>query len=98
MILKVERTTKDTIEYSVEMNNERHIMVDKNKYLLSKNDKLREEFGMGAYGTGAYGTGYAQGVYEVEIAEDYQPEKIDVMAMYFANQRPFDLITFAPMK
>jgi hypothetical protein len=98
MILKVERTTEDTIEYSVDMNNERHIMVDKNKYLLSKNDKLREEFGMGAYGTGAYGTGYAQGVYEVEIAEDYQPEKIDIMAIYFANQRPFDLITFAPLK
>ncbi len=98
MILKVERTTEDTIEYSVEMNNEKHIMVDKNKHLLKKNDKLREEFGMGAYGTGSYGTGYAQGVYEVEIAEDYQPEKIDIMAMYFANQRPFDLITFAPLK
>ena len=98
MILKVERTTEDTIEYSVDMNNERHIMVDKNKYLLKQNDKLREEFGMGAYGTGAYGTGYAYGVYEVEIAEDYQPEKIDIMAMYFANQRPFDLITFAPLR
>jgi hypothetical protein len=98
MILKVERTTEDTIEYSVDMNNEKHIMVDKNKYLLSKNDKLREEFGMGAYGTGAYGTGYAQGVYEVEIDENYQPEKIDIMAMYFANQRPFDLITLAPLK
>ncbi|MHC4707350.1 MAG: Calx-beta domain-containing protein [Planctomycetota bacterium] len=98
MILKVERTTEDTIEYSVDMNNERHVMVDKNKYLLKQNDKLREEFGMGAYGTGAYGTGYAYGVYEVEIAEDYQPEKIDIMAMYFANQRPFDLITFAPLR
>jgi hypothetical protein len=99
MIITVERTTEDTIEFSVDMNNEKHIMVDKNKYLLSQDkDKMREHFGMGAYGTGAYGTGYGPGVYEVEIDEDYQPEKIDVMAIYFANQRPFDLITFAPLK
>jgi hypothetical protein len=99
MIIAVERTTEDTIEFSVDMNNEKHIMVDKNKYLLSQDkEKMREHFGMGAYGTGAYGTGYGPGVYEVEIAEDYQPEKIDVMAIYFANQRPFDLITFAPLK
>jgi len=99
MIITVERTSADTIEFSVEMNNEKHIMVDKNKYLLSQDkDKMREYFGKGAYGTGAYGTGYGPGVYEVEIAEDYQPEKIDLMAMYFANQRPYDLITFAPLK
>jgi len=99
MVITVERTTEDTIEFSVDMNNEKHIMVDKNKYLLSQDkDKLREHFGMGAYGTGAYGTGYGPGVHEVKIAEDYQPEKIDVMAMYFANQRPFDLITLAPLE
>jgi len=99
MIITVERTSEDTVEFSVEMNNEKHIMVDKNKYLLSQDkDKMREYFGKGAYGTGAYGTGYGPGVYEVEIAEDYQPKKIDLMAIYFANQRPYDLITFAPLK
>ena len=99
MIVRVERTAEDTIEFSVNMNNEKHTMVDQDKVALAANkEKMRKKFGMGAYGTGEYGTGYAYGVHRVDIADDYQPSKIDVMAMYFANQRPFDLITFAPLK
>jgi len=38
---------------------------------------------------------YGEGSYHVVVVPGYQPKNIDTMAIYFANQRPFDLITFA---
>jgi len=73
-------------------------LTDKDKAKIAADqEKMRAEYGMGAYGTGAYGTGYAYGKHEVDIVPGYQPAKIDLMAMYFANQRPLELITFAPL-
>jgi|GEM_PF-3674346 len=85
MIITLARTAEDTVEFSVTMNNEKHTMVDKDKFPISHNKKKMESL-------------YGEGSFKVVVVEDYQPKKTDVMAIYFANQRPYDLITFAPLK
>jgi len=85
MIITLARTADDTVEFSVTMNNEKHTMVDKDKFPISSNKEKMESL-------------YGEGSYNVVVVEDYQPRKINTMALYFANQRPFDLITLAPMK
>jgi hypothetical protein len=85
MIVKLERTAEDAIEFSVTMNDEEHTLVDKDKYPISKDKDKMESL-------------YSEDSFKVVVVEDYQPKKINTMAFYFANQRPFDLITFAPLK
>ncbi|MHC4619513.1 MAG: Calx-beta domain-containing protein [Planctomycetota bacterium] len=82
MIITVERTGEDTIAFSVTLNNERHTYVDKDKSPHASDKEKMESL-------------YGEGSYNVVVAPGYQPKNIDTMAIYFANQRPFELITFA---
>ena len=84
MIIRLKRTAEDTIEFSITLNNEKHTLVDKDKSsLASSKDKMESLYGEGSY--------------NVVVVPGYQPKNIDTMALYFANQRPFDLITLAPI-
>jgi hypothetical protein len=84
MIVNLTKTAEDTIEFSVTMNGQKHTMVDKDKSPYASNKEKMESL-------------YGEGSYNVQVVEGYQPKQIDTMAFYFANQRPFDLITLAPM-
>jgi len=85
MIVNLTKTADDTIEFSVTMNDQKHTMVDKDKSPYASNKEKMESL-------------YGEGSYNVQVVPGYQPRQIDTMAFYFANQRPFDLITLAPLK
>jgi hypothetical protein len=85
MIITLERTAQDTVAFSVTLNNEKHTYVDKDKSPQAAGMEKMESL----YGTGSR---------HVVVAPGYQPKNIDTMAIYFANQRPFDLITFAKLE
>jgi hypothetical protein len=85
MIISIERTAEDTVAFSVSLNNEKHTYVDKDKSPIASDKEKMESL-------------YGEGSYNVVVVPGYQPRNIDTMAIYFANQRPFDLITFAAMK
>ena len=82
MIITLERTAEDTVAFSVTLNNEKHTYVDKDKSPYASDKEKMESL-------------YGEGSYHVVVVPGYQPKNIDTMAIYFANQRPFDLITFA---
>jgi hypothetical protein len=85
MLVSLARTAEDTVAFSVTMNGIEHIMVDKDKAVqYADKDKMESLYG--------------EGDFTVQVVPGYQPQKIDTMAFYFANQRPFDLITFAPLE
>jgi len=85
MIIQLERTAKDTIAFSVTLNDIKHTYVDKDKSPYASDIEKMESL----YGTGSR---------HVVVVPGYQPRNIDTMAIYFANQRPFDLITFAKIE
>ncbi|HUW19865.1 MAG TPA: Calx-beta domain-containing protein [Sedimentisphaerales bacterium] len=82
MVITVERTAEDTVAFSVTLNNEKHTYVDKDKSPIASDKKKMESL-------------YGEGSYNVVVVPGYQPKNIDTMAIYFANQRPFERITFA---
>jgi len=84
LIFRLERTADKTVEFSVSLNNVKHTYVDSQPEEQAEKDKPMETL---------YGTGEKN----VVAVEDSQPKKIDTMAIYFANQRPFSSITFAPL-
>jgi hypothetical protein len=85
MIITLERTAQDTVAFSVTLNNEKHTYVDKDKSPYASDKEKMESL-------------YGEGSYHVVVVPGYQPKNIDTMAIYFANQRPFDLITFAKIE
>jgi hypothetical protein len=85
MIISIERTAEDEIAFSVTLNNEKHTYVDKDKSAIASDKEKMESL-------------YGEGSYNVVVVPGYQPRNIDTMAIYFANQRPFDLITFAALE
>jgi hypothetical protein len=82
MVITVERAAEDTIAFSVTLNKEKHTYVDKDKSPHASDKEKMESL-------------YGEGSYNVVVVPGYQPKNIDTMAIYFANQRPFELITFA---
>jgi hypothetical protein len=82
MIITLERTAEDTVAFSVTLNNEKHTYVDKDKSPHASDKEKMESL-------------YGEGSYNVVVVPGYQPRNIDTMAIYFANQRPFERITFA---
>jgi hypothetical protein len=82
LIFRLDRTAEDTVEFSVTLNGIKHTYVDTENKDQSEPSKPMETL----YGTGKL---------NVVAVPDTQPKKIDTMAIYFANQRPFELITFA---
>jgi len=85
MIITLERTAEDTVAFSVTLNNEKHTYVDKDKSPYASDKEKMESL-------------YGEGSYHVVVVPGYQPKNIDTMAIYFANQRPFELITFAKVE
>ncbi|MHC4154265.1 MAG: Calx-beta domain-containing protein [Planctomycetota bacterium] len=85
MIITLERSAEDTIAFSVDLNNEKHTYVDKDKSPHASDKEKMDSL-------------YGEGSYNVVVVPGYQPKNIDTMAIYFANQRPFERITFARMK
>jgi len=85
MIITLERTAQDTVAFSVTLNNEKHTYVDKDKSPYASDKEKMESL-------------YGEGSYHVVVVPGYQPKNIDTMAIYFANQRPFELITFAKVE
>jgi len=85
LIFSVERVNENVVQFSVELNVQRHTYVD--DMTIPKGDPSKPMESL-----------YGQGGFHVRQAHDVQPRKIDTLAIYFANQRPFDLITFAPLK
>ena len=85
MVITLERTAQDTIAFSVTLNNEKHTYVDKDKSPYASDKEKMESL-------------YGEGSYHVVVVPGYQPKNIDTMAIYFANQRPFELITFAKVE
>jgi hypothetical protein len=81
LTFRLERTAEDTVEFSVTLNGIKHTYVDTQSKDQSEPGKPMESL----YGTGKL---------NVVAVPDTQPKKIDTMAIYFANQRPFELITF----
>jgi len=82
MVITLERTAEDTVAFSVALNNVKHTYVDEDKSPYASDKEKMESL-------------YGEGSYHVIVVPGYQPKNIDTMAIYFANQRPFDLITFA---
>ncbi len=82
MIITLERTAEDTVAFSVSLNHEKHTYVDKDKSPHASDQEKMESL-------------YGEGSYNVVVVPGYQPQNIDTMAIYFANQRPFERITFA---
>ncbi|MHC4621191.1 MAG: Calx-beta domain-containing protein, partial [Planctomycetota bacterium] len=82
IIITLERTAEGTIAFSVTLNNEKHTYVDKDKSPHASDKEKMESL-------------YGEGSYNVVVVPGYQPRNIDTMAIYFANQRPFERITFA---
>jgi hypothetical protein len=85
MIIALERTAKDTIAFSVTLNNEKHTYVDEDKSPHAADIEKMQSL-------------YGEGGRHVVVVPGYQPKNIDTMAIYFANQRPFDLLTFAKLE
>lgn len=85
MIITLERNAEDTVAFSVTLNNEKHTYVDKDKSPYASDKEKMESL-------------YGEGSYHVVVVPGYQPKNIDTMAIYFANQRPFELITFAKVE
>ncbi|MHC4646394.1 MAG: Calx-beta domain-containing protein, partial [Planctomycetota bacterium] len=85
MIITLERAAEDTVAFSVDLNNEKHTYVDTDKSPHASDKEKMESL-------------YGEGSYKVVVVPGYQPNSIDTMAIYFANQRPFERITFAKMK
>lgn len=85
MIISVARTAEDTVAFSITLNNEKHTYVDKDKSAIASDKEKMESL-------------YGEGSYNVVVVPGYQPSNIDTMAIYFANQRPFDLITFSALE
>ena len=85
LIFSVERTGAKVVEFSVDLNGEKHTYVDDMTAGIEDSSKPMESL-------------YGEGSFHVRETQDVQPRMIDTLAIYFANQRPFDLITFAPLK
>jgi len=85
MIITLERNAEDTVAFSVTLNNQKHTYVDKDKSPYASDKEKMESL-------------YGEGSYHVVVVPGYQPKNIDTMAIYFANQRPFELITFAKVE
>jgi len=88
LIFTVERTAENIMEFSVELNNIKH----------TYRDDITGKTGDTGVSEEPMESLYGDGSYHVRTAKNTQPKKIDTLAIYFANQRPFDLITFASMK
>ncbi len=85
LIFSVERVAEKVVEFSVELNENKHTYVDDATTAKADSSKPMESL-------------YGEGSFHVREAQAVQPRKIDTLAIYFANQRPFELITFAPLK
>jgi len=73
------------MEFSVELNGIKHTYLDDMSASAEGSSRPMESL-------------YGDEDFNVNTAQDTQPRKIDTLAIYFANQRPFDLITFSPAR
>jgi hypothetical protein len=85
LTFRLERTAEETVEFSVTLNGIKHTYVD---------TEAKDQPGESKPMESLYGTGKLN----VVAVPDSQPNKIDTMGIYFANQRPFERITFAKME
>jgi hypothetical protein len=85
LIFSVRRTAEKIMEFSVELGGVKHTYVDDMSTDEVDPSKRMESL-------------YGEGSFHVRELKDTQPRNIDTLAIYFANQRPFELITFAPLK
>ncbi len=83
LIFTVERAAEKVVRFSVELNGVTHTYID--------------DMSDAAISSEAMESLYGEGSRNVREKLDTQPENIDLLAIYFANQRPFELITFAPL-